>query len=360
MEQIAFSREELYDLVWAMPVAHISRKYSINAVEIRQACKEMNVPLPKMGYWQKIKFGKASNVERLPENHIGIVTVTFNCGQYQKEKKHDKVIPSEFIVPAKLTNPDKLVIAAKSEISKNKYKDKGRVYTNRGYLSIRVSTEHVERALIFMDALIKLLRSKAYNLIVNDNGTYAVVESEEIKISLVEKVKRKMIPGPHWNTAEYTPSGVIAFRIDGESYGRNSYEWTDGKEKVEMKLDAILSKLVLESKRLKDEREKWRLIREQSERDRLVKVDRERNRDRELTKFKELLLKSKRYQEVMAIRAFIDAVEVSTTDNDLKKEKQDWISWAREKADWYDPMVEKIDEIFNDINRDTLKSTLYY
>lgn len=358
MEQITFSREELYDLVWSEPVAHISRKYSINAVEIRQACKEMNIPLPKMGYWQKIKFGKALIVEKLPKEHTGRVTMTFNS--VQDGKKHHRTVASEFIVPTKLTNPDKLIIAAKSEISKNKYKDKGRVYTNRGYLSIRVSNENVERALIFMDTLIKLLRTKAHNLIVNDNGTYAVVDSEEIKISLVEKVKRKMIPGPHWNTAEYTPSGVIAFRIDGESYGRNSYEWTDGKEKVEMKLDAILSKLVFESKRLKDERERWRLIREQNERERIAKVEMEKNRDRELNKFKELLMKSKRYQEVLAIRAFIDAVETSIADNDLKDEKQEWISWARKKADWYDPMVEKNDDTFSDINRDTLKSTLSY
>ncbi len=363
MGQITFSREELYDLVWAEPIAHIAQKHNINAADIRKACKTMGIPLPQMGYWQKIKFGKQLKIETLPKEYAGNTSITLHKTVDRKNKKqlNELLLAPEFVVPNKLTNPDKLVIAAKSAIAENKYKDKGRACTQRGYLNITVSNQYVERALLFMNTLIKLLRSKTYNLIVRDNGTYAVVDGEEIKVSFVEKVKRKMIPGPHWNTAEYTPSGILAFRIDGESYGLNSYEWKDGREKIEQKLDAILSKLEFESKRLKDEREKWRLIREQSERERLDKVERQKNRDNELNKFKELLMKSKRHQEVVAIRAYIDAIEKSTIGREPMQEIVDWILWAREKANWYDPMIDKVDDVLQDVDKDILKvNNIYY
>lgn len=350
-----FSREELFDLVWGEPVTHISRRFKINAVEIRQACKEMNIPLPKMGYWQKIKFGKVSDIEKLPKEYSGITTISFNIIQnkYNAERNEAAVV-AEFIVPNKLINPDKLVIAAKLEILKNKFRDKGRAYTHRGYLSVVVSDKFIERALIFMDALIKLLRLKSYNLIVEDGGTYAVIDNEQIKVSIVEKLNRKLVKGTHWNTAEFIPSGILAFRIDGKSYGRNSYEWKDDKEKVEMKLSAILSKLELESIRMKKEREEWRLIRERNERELRLKNEREENRDNELNRFRELYRKSKRYQNVTAIRAYIEAVEESAKSKELKQDIVDWIIWAREKADWYDPMIEKSDDSLKDVDRDTL------
>ena len=39
----------------------------------------------------------------------------------------------------------------------------------------------------------------------------------------------------------------------------------------------------------------------------------------------------------------------------LHSEKKEWINWAKEKADWYDPFVEKDLELLKNIDRDTLK-----
>ena len=41
--------------------------------------------------------------------------------------------------------------------------------------------------------------------------------------------------------------------------------------------------------------------------------------------------------------------------NTLDADKKEWINWAKEKADWYDPFIEKDDALLSGIDRDSLK-----
>jgi len=63
-----------------------------------------------------------------------------------------------------------------------------------------------------------------------------------------------------------------------------------------------------------------------------------------------LLQSSKRWQEVTFIRKYIDEVEKL----DIGKEKSEWITWARKKADWFDPTIEAEDELLQHLNRDNI------
>jgi hypothetical protein len=58
MEKIILTREELYDLVWSLPMLSLSKKYEISDTGLRKICWRMNIPLPQAGHWQKIRFGK--------------------------------------------------------------------------------------------------------------------------------------------------------------------------------------------------------------------------------------------------------------------------------------------------------------
>lgn len=64
---IHFTRKELYDLVLKVPLLALSKKYDISDVGLRKVCIRMNIPLPKSGHWQKLRYGKKSpaNGERL-------------------------------------------------------------------------------------------------------------------------------------------------------------------------------------------------------------------------------------------------------------------------------------------------------
>jgi hypothetical protein len=52
-----YDREKLYEEVWNESVTIVARKYSVSGVAIKKACKKMNVPTPRVGYWQKTKLG---------------------------------------------------------------------------------------------------------------------------------------------------------------------------------------------------------------------------------------------------------------------------------------------------------------
>ena len=62
------TRQELYDLVWSTPSAALAKKYNISDTGLRKMCKRLDVPVPKMGHWQKVKFGKRTKVVPLPSN----------------------------------------------------------------------------------------------------------------------------------------------------------------------------------------------------------------------------------------------------------------------------------------------------
>ena len=136
----------------------------------------MEIPLPKSGHWQKIKAGRAISVEILSNEYRGEMEVKIlqkeggeeelialsPLDELQKEIESDSKLP--LIVPEKLVNPHKLILKAK-EILTTKKTGYGRYYGMidcgwDGALDIRVSPTCANRALCFMDILIKLLFSR--------------------------------------------------------------------------------------------------------------------------------------------------------------------------------------------------------
>ena len=75
-------------------------------------------------------------------------------------------------VPEKLSDPDKLIIAAKEDLLKSKVwkKNEGIVFHSQGKLNINVSPKGMDRALRFMDTLIKALRCKYRLKTAQDTG----------------------------------------------------------------------------------------------------------------------------------------------------------------------------------------------
>jgi len=66
MNKVSFTRKELYDLVWSNSMLSLSKKYDISDVGLRKICIRMNIPLPRVGYWEKLKAGKRLKIIRLP------------------------------------------------------------------------------------------------------------------------------------------------------------------------------------------------------------------------------------------------------------------------------------------------------
>jgi hypothetical protein len=61
------SREELFELVWSIPMIKVAEKFSVSGSYMARVCSILNVPRPERGYWAKLEVGKASARPALPE-----------------------------------------------------------------------------------------------------------------------------------------------------------------------------------------------------------------------------------------------------------------------------------------------------
>ena len=368
MDDIQLTRHELYDLVWAEPLSRLAKKYNISDNGLRKICKKMNIPMPANGYWQKIHHQKSVVKENLPTYQgKDLITLCFRDseGNYvEKTESPDSILKKEFLgdsklsfrVSDRLTNPDQLVIQAQQTLTKDKRGSQpynGVVTTFSGELNIRVSPSKVSRALRFMDAFIKLVRARKHDITNSRYGKICVVIfGVESEILLKEKMKifrpqDKYGLGPQ----EFQPTGIFSFIID--SYPRK--EWTDSKQLIEDKLSDILVYLELKSNKILQERiedERIRQIRAEEER---KKMEFLALKHKELNAFEDLFNQALRWQQARFMRDYLSTVIENekcnlTTDTELN----DWINWAKQKIDWYDPLIKAKDDLLDDTDRKKL------
>lgn len=366
MEKETFTRNELYDLVWSVPLLTLSKKYAISDVGLRKICVKMEIPLPKAGHWQKLKFNKKTNQPKLSANYNGDKEVALSLRTEEMKNIAATPSPSKILqqqiekemqpalsVPEKLSKPDVLIIAARESLNrKDRYEHNGMVSCERGELDIRVAKPNIPRALRFMDTLIKAVKARGHDVIIENDSTNILINTQKLKVSLREKTKR--VPGKdRWQTYDYIPTGILIFKLDKVLYDK---EWIDGKQKLEDQLPAILAKLEIISVELNEWDRKWKLEREEEQRRRDRQKEFEKRQEEELKLFRSTLLKSSRWHNAVNLRNYIDEVEAKAkAENKLNDELQSWLSWARGKADWYDPFTETPDELLQDIDKETLE-----
>lgn len=67
MKTITLTRKELYDKVWSVPMTALAKKYNLSDNGLRKICKKHNIPLPQVGYWQKLQYNKKVSKTPLPK-----------------------------------------------------------------------------------------------------------------------------------------------------------------------------------------------------------------------------------------------------------------------------------------------------
>ena len=129
MEEISFTRQELYDLVWSQSMLALSKQYAISDVGLRKMCVRLEIPIPKAGHWAKIQAGKKVKKDKLITNVTvdqrvtlrlrkeGDESNTFPCSPYYALKNEIAEDKRVNLVPEKMTNPDPLVVKAKRNLA---------------------------------------------------------------------------------------------------------------------------------------------------------------------------------------------------------------------------------------------------
>lgn len=206
-----------------------------------------------------------------------------------------------------------------------------------------------------MDTLIKLIEKRGYILKVSNRTTITLLE-QSYHLRLTEKNKRvKRETKYSWDESDLVPTGNLSVKLD-RTYP--IMEWSDTKTKpLEDKLADIISWIELKAKEDREHEIANQIWHEKQEIIQQKREELQKQKDKEIAMFENLFHTATRWHKSQYIRNYIKEFEEYTTKNNtLSEEQTKWIEWAQEKADWYDPFIEKEVELLEDIDRDTLKT----
>lgn len=351
MGKVRITRRELYDLVWSEPLLTLSKKYNISDNGLRKICRNMNIPLPEIGHWQKVRHKKDVQIKALPEDYSGQNEITLiNTGDggnlidyslYSKNALAKEIIENPnlpHIVPKRLSDPHRLIIEARNCLSNKApgFNNPLR-YTDPGMPNIRVSRSNIPRALRIIDAFFKLSNARGHEIIVEYQRVSIRVKDVDSDFEIREKLK-KVKEVSQWGTHSLQPTGLLVFKIKGY----RSREWQDGKTPIEKKLPHFLAAIEVRVHELK---ECWREneLRRKKEEEKLRKEQKERERqEKEFNDFYNLIEQANKWQQAKVLRDYLDEYEKrSSAINKAASEKNNWIQWARQKVERYDPLSGK-------------------
>lgn len=375
MKRAKVTRQKLYDLAWSKPLTAIAKEYNLTYSHIIRIYKKNNIPFPDSGHWMKLKFNKKVNIKPLPkiadstdislnksENKESINLKTLSEKQLLK-KEIEKELKVFLIVPKKLTKPNKYIIDAKNDLKNKKpshyHNYKGLIFTSQNVFDIIVFKNTIRRALVFSDTLIKLFLARGHIIETGRNESRVVIYGESFEINVRETRKRVKNTEDRWGFTEFQPTGILTVRIKKSWH---NYEWKDSKTiPLENKLSQILTYLELRAKKDIGDRIEREKLQEIADKKRKIEQESRLRREKELEEFKFLLQKSARWKKAVDLRNYIEAIEMSAKkNNSITSELKSWLIWANKKVDWYDPLIEKEDELLDDVNRETLEATEKY
>lgn len=362
MKTIELTRKELYDIVWSTTLSKLTQEYAYSNDGFKKICKQFDIPMPDGSYWSKLKFNKKFKKEKLNPvfNSVDKIILAIreegnpinidNTPLTIRTKEIESDPKAPLIVPEKLTKPDILIQNTKSYHQSRKNKDFVR-NDKLDTVYIYVEEANYNRALNIMDSFIKLLRHRGHSFRrdINNYGPKIVAYDVEFSWSIREKTKR-ILSDKIYETATYIPTGILILQI-GESY--RAKEWVDGATKLENRLSKVVAKIELDALKELEWREECRIHRIQEAEKEKIRKEFQAKRDIELLNTKDLFKLAEYHNKANIIRDYISRIENQEPENNQEStELIEWIKWAKDEADWLDPLVNKSDELLNERDKE--------
>lgn len=296
MKSITISRKELYEKVWSIPVVQLAKEYNLSDNGLRKICKNFDIPLPPVGYWQKKLFDKKVKKTPLPKkNEDQEINIRVDeSKQFVPQVNTIKNVVTEKIrsnkklllkVSDRLSSPDEVTVKTKLDIEKKKVGDfyeqvKGTVRTSSGLPSIVVTPKNIPRSLRILDNLIKNFKIMGYEIILSNQGLKIEAYEDSTSIYIREKSTAKFTPNKDgWNDRELIPNGKLALKIG--RYG--NFEFTDTESRlIEDQIEKILIKVEVGFQETVERRRKRKIEEEKQEELRKIEEAKQKLKDDEL------------------------------------------------------------------------------
>ena len=167
---------------------------------------------------------------------------------------------------------------------------------------------------------------------------------------------------PNIRKYDHPYNGLLRVRIGNTYYGEgdrisigDSREGIHLEDRMDEIMIAVFEKMELHRIRREDEEEK---ARRQEEEERRAEEHRQRISE-EKDKTRELIARARRHRVAMEIREYVSAMLKAEWD----EYSSEWAEWALKKADWYDPVTEREDELLGkdiDLKKQEQKTRPYW
>lgn len=354
--KVVLSREEFFELVWEYPISEIVTKYRTYASDIKKLCKKMDVPMPDAGYWTMKRTGKLFPRKELPKSNCKKKFVKLDINNIETPIIADPTdlqvltnvmyqsLGDTLKMPQQHDDLHYLVVKTKIHLQDRKLA-MGLVKASIHFLDIKTSSDNLETCIGFFDCLIKGLEKRGHKIgiqsKIGSRGTYAMVDGESIRLGITEKTQKEIHFTSDKSRTSYfgasIPLNIFKVRIGFE-------EWVVSGIELEQMLPMFLARIEMEAQAMKKRRG-------EPSRDSYIEIEKAKSLQckTELDEFKSLVKKAKRWERAALLREYI--VHLSHSG----KVDPDYVGWAKNKIDWYDPSVEKEDEIFEYVDRNRLK-----
>lgn len=223
---------------------------------------------------------------------------------------------------------------------------------NRGdTFDFAVGKKSLVRAKLILDSFVKAVEKRGLKIMNCEGITFLLISEEKIQIRLWEKSRFLEQDENSCGFRDQELSGELYFQ-----YMRRctcvEKQWGDTPySKLEEKLGRVNGSLEYIGKKEHEQRlireEYWR----EYERKQVIIKEENAKKEAEFSDFKGLLGQSIRWERTQAIRKYINCVEVNPNSTIQGiKDRDEWISWAKAKADWYDPTTSCDDIYLNEFS----------
>jgi len=371
---VKIKRSELYQQVWEQPMMRLAKNYGISDVGLAKICRKHDIPRPPRGYWAKIQSGRKPKQIPLPEkdrdddiefHKTDIEGTSISClgqeirQQFEDEKKSDMLIR----VADSLHGSHDLVRKANHDYAGLKTNEQKIIMLPEDPpLEVRTSKALLRRGLFIMDALLKALEKRGYQV---SSGPKVIIQGIALRFCLHEKLDTQPVP-----IEEQKQSGLYEFHFSRQAEKKRvpssslileihpprSY-WSSGCQRIwretpakplEGKLNSFVSGLIKLAARYKvyqeeqKRKEELRRQEEQLRKERAIqRAERQKIYKEELARFNDLLKQAEDYHKSKLIRELVDAVQkdrVSDMSGEEDQEIEQWVAWATSHADRLDPL----------------------
>jgi hypothetical protein len=380
-----FTRQELYDLIWAEPMRTVAKRLGVSDVWLRKNCVAANIPSPGLGYWARSKTAQAVRKFPLPERRLGeadeIVIGRQPSYWYPQDAEIGDIPPlktfpeslddvrrratkliGRVTASRSLDKPHPVIAKLLEEDERRRVQLQERPYAWEKPLFD--SPESRRQLRILNGLFLGLARAGAVSSMCRNNPIEWAVCVGDTHVSLnLEAIKEKRSPRSQADQKGRKAPVRLQLILDHlPEYPDLVNSWEDQDDKtIEQQIgDIAIAILVTGEMKYRAgliRRHQWRVERREEylEKQRLKKEEEERQRRKELQRLaeerrKRLVADTKAWRLAANIRAFIKVVldrRAQCLDAESAPQFDDWLNWATGEAERIDPLSKPLAELID-------------